>query len=108
MTGCNKLSSPLKQEIREMYRLSTSKDADSKQRDITTSLIDHTQYKSKSITSSTVLTAIHGPNRSPVSGNQPSCMRRLTYLSEKQSEMSPAIGAPNAPPCTPDTTGTIR
>ncbi|XP_065891026.1 uncharacterized protein [Dysidea avara] len=107
ITGCDKLSSPMKQEIREVYRLNVSKhDADSKQADIATSPVNHSLHKTKSTTTSpTVLTSIQGPKRSPISnGAQPSCMRRLVYLSEKQSEMSPVIGVPNAPPCTPDTT----
>jgi len=109
IVGRDKLSSPMKQEIREMYRLNMNKqDADHKPVDAATSPTTHSQYKIKSTTSPTVLNSIKGPQRSLTNvGIQPSCMRKLVYLSDKQSELSPTIGAPSVPPCTPDTAGTV-
>ena len=98
----NKLSSPLKQEIRTMYRLNVTKhDTDCEETDSS----DDNQSPQKKLMASPIATS--SPLvASTIQGNGGNCVRRkLTYLSEKQSEMSPTIGAPNPPPCTPNNTG---
>ena len=97
----NKLSSPLKQEIRTMYRLNVTKH----DTDCETDSSDGNQSPQKKLMASPIATSSPSVT-STVQGEGSNCVRRkLTYLSEKQSGMSPMIGAPNPPPCTPDDTG---
>ena len=102
----DKLSSPLKQEIRTMYRLNVTKhDMESKKLEV-----DGTPSpQKKSITSPLATLSPIAPSTTQGDGNpqnNSSCVRRkLTYLSERQSEMSPEIGAPYPPPSTPDSSG---
>lgn len=102
----DKLSSPLKQEIRTMYRLNITKhDMESKKLEADGSRTPQKKpLVSPLATSSPIASSIVQGNGYPQ--NNSSCVRRkLTYLSERQSEMCPTIGAPYPPPCTPDNTG---
>ena len=103
----DKLSSPMKQEIRSMYRLKVVKqDTDSKQSVVDSCNGDQNQCKKLSTSSPIASSTAQGIDGSPQSSNNGnSVKRKLTYLSERQSEMSPTIGAPDPPPCTPDNTG---
>lgn len=93
----DKLSSPMKQEIRTMYRLKLDTDSKHSEGD------NNNGNQNQPATSSPMASSnTQGFNGSPQSN---SVKRKLTYLSERQSEMSPMIGVPNPPPCTPNNTG---
>ena len=92
-----------------MYRLNVAKhDTESKQ--LETDGCNRNQRPQKKLTTSPLATSspvasstVQGDGSPQNNGN---CVRRkLMFLSERQSEMSPIIGAPNPPPCTPDNTG---
>ena len=103
----DKLSSPLKQEIRTIYRLNVTKhDMESKKLEANGSQSPQKKPTASSpfTTSSPIASSSVQDDGNPQ--NNGTCVRRkLTYLSERQSEMSPTIGAPYPPPCTPDNTG---
>jgi len=101
----DKLSSPLKQEIRAMYRLNLAKhDTVCKQLE-TNDLDEHQSQQHKEPISPIASSPTSQQfDRSPQKNGN--CVKRkLVYLSERQSEMSPTIGAPNPPPCTPNNPG---
>ena len=100
----------MKQEIRAMYRLKLTKQ-----------MIDHKQLEGdgvysgnqspckKSLTSSPIVSPnVKGFAEIPQINNDNPVKRKLTYLSERQSEISPMTGTPNPPPCTPDNEGTSK
>lgn len=101
--GCHmmqeKLSSPMKQEIRSLYRLKVAKPD-------TNSEDDSCSPNKKSVTSSPMTSSTAEGCNESTQNNSKAVRRKLTFLSERQSEISPTIGVPNPPPCTPDNPGT--
>ena len=102
----DKLSSPMKQEIRAIYRLKLAKHVtDHKQSEGDGTHSGNQSPCRKPMTSSPiVLPNVQGFAES-LQANANPVKRKLTYLSEKQSDTSPMTGAPNPPPCTPDNEG---
>lgn len=103
----DKLSSPLKQEIRTMYHLKLAKhNTVCKQLEADNHDKRQSQQHKDPVVASPIASSpnARGYDGSPQrNGN---CVKRkLVYPSEKQSKMSPTIAAPDPPPCTPDNPG---
>lgn len=104
----DKLSSPMKQEIRAIYHLKLAKHVmDRKQSESDgTHSGNQSPYKQQPMTSSPIVSPHVQGFAESLHANTNPVKRKLTYLSEKQSDMSPTTGAPDPPPCTPDNEGT--